>query len=118
MTTTQKFYCAACIVGTLLPYWQFVVGLQQFGLAPAALIANAASTPMGAFAWLDVLVSAVVLIAFIMLEGRRIGMQMLWVPIAATLTVGVSLGLPLFLLLREGRLAVLGSVHHDGNTVR
>lgn len=28
-------------------------------------------------------------------------MQRLWMPVAGTLVVGVSLGLPLFLLLRE-----------------
>ena len=34
-------------------------------------------------------------------EGRRLGMKHLWLPVAANLTVGVSLGLPLFLYMRE-----------------
>jgi len=34
-------------------------------------------------------------------EGRRAGVRHLWAPIAANLVVGVSLGLPLFLYLRE-----------------
>ena len=41
--------------------------------------------------------------AFVLLEGRRLSMSGLWVPIAANLLVGVSLGLPLFLYLREVR---------------
>nr|WP_238403380.1 DUF2834 domain-containing protein [Paenibacillus mesophilus] len=50
---------------------------------------------------MDVLVSAIVLIVFILFEGQRNGMKSLWLPIVGTLVVGVSLGLPLFLLHRE-----------------
>ncbi len=32
---------------------------------------------------------------------RRVGVRHVWAPIAATLLVGVSLGLPLFLYLRD-----------------
>ena len=48
--------------------------------------------------------SSVVLWAFVVIEGRRAGVKHLWAPIAASLAVGVSLGLPLFLFLREARL--------------
>jgi hypothetical protein len=41
------------------------------------------------------------LIGFILYEGKRIGIKHKWVPIIETLTVGVSFGLPFFLLLRE-----------------
>jgi hypothetical protein len=60
---------------------------------------------MGAFFGLDVLVSAVVVIVFIRREGARRKMGTLWLPIAATCLIGVSCGLPLFLYLRERRLA-------------
>jgi len=53
---------------------------------------------------LDVIVSAVVLGVFVAVDGRRMSMKHLWLPSAATLVVGVSLGLPLFLYMREGRL--------------
>jgi hypothetical protein len=36
-------------------------------------------------------------------EGRRAGLGHRWVPLAANLLVGVSLGLPLFLYMREAR---------------
>jgi hypothetical protein len=54
---------------------------------------------------MDVIVSALVLWAFIFSEGRRRGMRHLGVYVAATLTVGVSLALPLFLYVREGTFA-------------
>jgi hypothetical protein len=49
-------------------------------------------------------VSSVVLWAFVVIEGRRAAVKHLWAPIAGSLVVGVSLGLPLFLYLRESRL--------------
>ena len=36
-----------------------------------------------------------------LVEGRRARVRHLWAPVAATLAVGVSLGLPLFLYMRE-----------------
>jgi hypothetical protein len=40
----------------------------------------------------------------VLLDGRRLGMSGLWAPIVGNLVVGVSLGLPLFLLMREVQL--------------
>jgi hypothetical protein len=53
---------------------------------------------------LDVIVSALVVTAFVFIDGRCNGVRGLWAPILALLAVGVSFGLPLFLYLREGRL--------------
>ena len=47
------------------------------------------------------LVSSLVLWIFVLVDGRRDGVRHLWAPIAANLAVGVSLGLPLFLYMRE-----------------
>jgi Terpene cyclase DEP1 len=48
--------------------------------------------------------TAPVLFLFIATEGRRIALSLLWLPVIATLVVGVSLGLPLFLFLRQRKL--------------
>jgi hypothetical protein len=48
-----------------------------------------------------VIITSVVLWVFVFVEGRQSGIKHLWVPVAANLAVGVSLGLPLFLYLRE-----------------
>ncbi|MFZ0748481.1 MAG: DUF2834 domain-containing protein, partial [Pyrinomonadaceae bacterium] len=55
------------------------------------------------FFGMDVIVTTVCLWIFIYFEGRRVRMKNLWAPVIASLTVGVSLGLPLFLFLRESR---------------
>jgi hypothetical protein len=60
---------------------------------------------MGAFFGLDVFLSAIVLIVFIRREGARLKLRARWLAIAATCLIGVSCGLPLFLYLRERKLA-------------
>ncbi len=100
----KYFYGGLCVVGALLPYALFLPWVAAHGLDLRALIAEATATRIGAFAWLDVVISALTLLTFIFVEGRRQGMKRLWIPALATCTIGVSLGLPLFLLMREHHL--------------
>jgi hypothetical protein len=97
-------YLGLCIVGTVLPYWQLVPWLMEHGLNLTLLCHELFSTRIGAFFGLDVVVSAVVLLLFVFVEGRRGAVPLLWAPVLATLLVGVSLGLPLFLYLRQRKL--------------
>jgi len=59
---------------------------------------------------MDVLVSAVVLIAFMRVESGRLKIRRRWLPVLAMLTVGVSLALPMFLYMRELRMEELKRV--------
>jgi hypothetical protein len=97
----KTLYLALCFVGVLLPYWQFLPWLLQHGLDLASFARELFANRIGAFFGMDVVVSAVVLLAFSRIEGARLGMRRRWLVIVAVLTVGVSLGLPLFLYLRE-----------------
>ncbi|WP_258959103.1 DUF2834 domain-containing protein [Paenibacillus tyrfis] len=101
MKRLKYVYGILAALGILLPYSQFIPWVSEHGPNLSLLLGEASQTRIGAFAWLDVAVSAAVLIAFIWCEGSRKGMKWLWVPILGTITVGVSLGLPLFLLQRE-----------------
>lgn len=58
---------------------------------------------------MDVLVSAVVVIAFMRLESARLVIPLRWLPVLALITVGVSLALPMFLYMRELRMGELKS---------
>ncbi len=53
---------------------------------------------------MDVIVSAIALLVFTRIESKRAKIRARWLVILAVLTVGVSLGLPLFLYLRESEL--------------
>jgi hypothetical protein len=101
----RPIYLTLCIVGTVLPYAQFIPFVLEHGLDLRLFVEQLFSTRIGAFFGLDVVVSAIVLWVFVAVEGKRQGMKHLWAPVVASLAVGVSLGLPLFLYLREGRLA-------------
>jgi hypothetical protein len=100
----KTLYLWLCIIGTALPYSQFIPFIRDHGLDFRLLGEQLFANRISAFFGLDVILSAVVLLVFIRVEGRRIGVRHVWAPIAATLLVGVSLGLPLFLYLREAQI--------------
>lgn len=54
-----------------------------------------------AFFGYDLFISALVVIPFIIHEGRKIELQYYWVPVLCIIGIGLSFGLPLFLYLRE-----------------
>ena len=107
--TRKTIYLIFCVLGILLPYSQFVPWVvAQHGVPLGLFVRELFSTRIGGFFGMDVLVSAVVLIFFLRREGKRLGVRRLWLPIVGTLAVGVSLGFPLFLYLREGALERAG----------
>jgi hypothetical protein len=99
----KTVYLVLCVVGLVLPYTQFVPWVAANGLHLRLFFEQLFANRVGAFFGMDVLVSAVVLLAFAGAEGRRLklGVRARWLTLLAVLTVGVSLGLPLFLYLRE-----------------
>lgn len=97
----KYFYGALSVLGTILPYSQLLPWLYEYGFSLTQFFSEISQSRMGAFAWWDVLISIIAVVGFIVYEGKRKGMNYLWVPTIATVTVGVSLGLPLFLFLRQ-----------------
>jgi hypothetical protein len=100
----RRTYFLLCLLGTMLPYSQFLPWLSSHGLDVPLFFRELCANRISGFFALDVVVSTAVLWSFAALEGRRLGVPHLWAPIIASLLVGVSLGLPLFLYLRQSRL--------------
>ncbi len=100
----KHLYLALCIMGTVLPYSHFIPFVREHGLDLRLFFEQLFANHIGGFFGMDVIVSSVVLWVFVCIEGRRADVKHLWAPIAANFAVGVSLGLPLFLYLREARL--------------
>jgi hypothetical protein len=96
-------YLILCVLGVLLPYWQIVPWLTEHGTDLPLFFRELFETRVGAFFGMDVVVSAASLMAFAGGEGRRVGARAVWLAALAVAVVGVSLGLPLFLYLRECR---------------
>jgi Terpene cyclase DEP1 len=91
-----------CTFGLVLPYWQFVPWLAHHGLNLRLFFGQLFSNRVSAFFAIDLIVSAAVLIAFIICDNSGIGARKRLLPVVALLIVGVSLAFPLFLYLREG----------------
>ena len=101
----RHLYLLLAVVGFVLPYSQLVPWIaEHHALNMPLFVRDLFANRVSAFFAMDVVVSAVVLIIFICAEGRRLGMRLLWLPILSVFIVGVSLGLPLFLYLRQLQL--------------
>jgi Terpene cyclase DEP1 len=100
----RRAYLLLCMLGTVLPYSQFVPWVMAHGLDMRLFIRELFANRISGFFAMDVIVSTAVLWSFVVREGLRLGVRHLWAPIVASLMVGVSLGLPLFLYLRQRRL--------------
>lgn len=94
-------YLILCVLGTALPYWQFIPWVAKNGLNMPLFFQQLFANPIGGFFGMDIIVSAVALMVFVRSESSRLRVPWRWLPLAAVLTVGVSLGLPLFLYMRE-----------------
>lgn len=97
---SSSIYLALSIVGAILP-WLFVA---NYLLAPdvsmtsfiASVFANSVSSAVA----MALIFSALVFFVFAFREGKWVGLQHVWAIIPATLLVGLSFGLPLFLYRR------------------
>ena len=101
MTPLRWLYLALAIWGTIHPMWYFVTWFQAEGWSIMHMVdawhANAASSGL---VW-DLTVAAVTLTIWILVETIS---QRNWrglIAIPATFCIGVSCGLPLYLLLRS-----------------
>ncbi|MCA1993229.1 MAG: DUF2834 domain-containing protein [Coleofasciculus sp. S288] len=106
----QIAYLILCILGTVLPYSQFVPFLLDHGFDIKLFFEQLFANRISGFFGMDVIVSSLVLWTFVIWEGSRLKMKNLWIYILSNLLVGVSLGLPLFLLMRQHKLEAVGSV--------
>lgn len=97
----KRMYIALCVLGFAVPYYFFWKFVSEHGLRLSVLVSQLFGSPISAFFGTDVIVSSVVLWVFIYAETRKRPIKLWWVCIVALLAVGVSLALPLFLLLRE-----------------
>lgn len=97
----KMIYLGLCVLGVVLPYWQFVPWVAANGLNLPLMVQQLFANRISGFFGMDVLVSSLVLLVFMRSESKRLQVRGRWMPVLALLTVGVSLALPLFLYLRE-----------------
>ena len=102
--TKKNIFLILAIVGFLAPYYFFVqVPPEDVTNIPALIQPLFANNFMKGLA-MDLMISVLALWTYIVVEGNRLQMKNLWVYPLATLLVGLSFALPLFLYFRERKL--------------
>lgn len=96
-----RFYLVLSVLGILLPYGAFIPWVVTNGFEIGLLFNEAVANPISIFAWIDVLIAAIVLLGFIVVDGQRHKVKYRYFAVFGTLSVGVSFGLPLYLYFKE-----------------
>lgn len=99
MVSARRVFLLLAALGAVIPYTAFSVFIARHGLALAVLVRQAFGSPGATFFTLDVVMSAVAVIAAVALD--RLDARERWWSIAATVLIGPSCGLPLWLALRR-----------------
>ncbi len=95
----KNIYLALAVIGLILPYSQFVPFLMENGVDVGLVVSEITSSRIAAFGWLDVAITAIVVVVLALDE--RDDTDNWWLPILATFLIGPSCGLPLLLYLRK-----------------
>ncbi|RXR07256.1 DUF2834 domain-containing protein [Pseudoxanthomonas composti] len=103
-SVARQLYLLLFFVGSLIPLLWFWPWLALHGLDVQGLIRELFATRVAGFFGLDVLCSALALLAFVVSENRRQRIAGSSLALLATCCIGVSAGLPLFLYLRQRTL--------------
>jgi hypothetical protein len=100
----RRVYLGIAVIGLVVPAVIVAVFLAEHGLDVGEFADQLFGTKIATLAFADLAISAVAFWAWLAVEGRRIGVAR-WPFVVATLLVGLCFALPLFLYVREGRLA-------------
>jgi hypothetical protein len=100
-----RLYVGLAVVGGIIPNVLFIPLLVEHGIQPGLFVRQLFATTPATIFVADVLYAAAIFILFVFVEGRRLGMKHLWLPVVLTFGIGLGCGLPAFLAMREKALA-------------
>ena len=91
-------------MGAVLPMYQFMNFLFENGLDWALFFEQLFATPLSRSLAYDLMIAAAVFLVFMYKEGKILHFKHLWIYLACTFLIGLSVALPLFLYVREVNL--------------
>ena len=97
----RTMYIILCVLGAAIPIAAFTPFALENGLDMGLFVREMFGTQVASFLSADLILSSLALWALIYFELRKRTIRYWWLAIIANVGVGLSLGLPLFLLLRE-----------------
>lgn len=101
MTRRERTLLVLTLIGFLVPNTMVVAFFIDHGVDVGGYLAEWFDSLPAAQLAADLVIAAVTFVLWAAWEGRRLGMSTWWVPVPASLLVGLCFALPLFLLLRE-----------------
>lgn len=103
----KTIYALLTLIGIALPFSQFIRWLAEYGFNFSLFFRQIIESPLASFAWLDVVVTVIVIVVMIVNQGKIYKIKRLWIPILASFIGGASVGLPLFLYMQQCHLEKL-----------
>ncbi len=102
-------YLALAVAGAVLPWLANLDFIRLSGNAfdLALFVAQANANPAAQSLSRDLLVGATAVTIWMVVESRRLAMRHLWLVLLSSVTIAFACAAPLFLFLRERRLAEL-----------
>jgi hypothetical protein len=100
----KNIYLLLAILGFVAPYYFFLQLPGENGLDLAQLIQPMFANNLLRGVAMDLMVSVIVFWVYLFAEANRLQMKNPWLYVLATLLVGLSFALPLFLYFRERQL--------------
>ena len=112
-------YLALAVAGGVLPWMANVDFMRDYGtsfdLKVFVDLANA--NPAAQSLSRDLLIGAAAVTTWMIVESRRLKMRNLWLVLLSSVTIAFAFAAPLFLFLRERRLAELARNAEASSTV-
>jgi hypothetical protein len=105
----KRLYLALAVFGLSVPYYFFLSFLIENGPDLSLLFKQLFASNISSFFAVDLIITAIVFVVFVTREAPRYRMANWWVYVLATMLVGPSFALPLFLYFREGQMEVVAS---------
>jgi len=96
-------YLVLAVLGVVIPHSQFLPWAFAHGVDVPLMMHELFINHISTYFTLDLLVAGAAALVFMIQKGIEVPVPHIWVPIAVTLIVGLSCGLPLFLFLLERR---------------
>ena len=116
----RHVYLALAIAGAILPWMANLAFMQQHGPSfdVGLFVQLANANPAAQSLSRDLAIAATAVSIWMVVEGRRIALRgLVWVMLSCV-TIAFAFGCPLFLYLRERRLAELARSDKDGAAPR
>tara|TARA_B100000614_G_scaffold182638_1_gene163343 strand:- start:46 stop:372 length:327 start_codon:yes stop_codon:yes gene_type:complete len=100
----KTIYLVLAVAGIVLPMSQFIPATMAGEFSVGTMVSSMFANQLIAGVALDFTVVVATALVFAGLEAVRLRIKTAWIPLAGTVLIGASFGLPFFLYLRERAL--------------